>query len=61
MTVALIYMEQNAVDKQACKNAPQNEKDKIEYYKNHETYTKICVCAGVDKTGASWTIIKNGS
>lgn len=53
-----LYMEQNAVDEKSKENAPENEKEQIEYYKNHESFTKICVCAGVDRQGTSWTVIK---
>ncbi len=53
-----IYMEQNAVDQQSLENAPQDEQEQLEYYKNHESFTKICVCAGVHKNGTSWTVLK---
>ena len=53
-----IYLEQNAVDQTSIKNAPQDEEEQLEYYKNHESFTKICVCAGVIKNGTSWTVMK---
>ncbi len=47
-----------AVDSNVNKQAPENDEEKIKYFENNHLLTRVCICAGVDKNGAKWTIVK---
>ena len=47
-----------AVDSDVNKQAPENDEEKIKYFKSNHLLTRVCICAGVDKNGAKWTIVK---